>query len=86
MLKTSDCDSILKMLIRTPSWNPHALFFVYITGLSEDWEALSTYIFTQFWNHFVINLTILVPDSGAKFSRVNTTFCLFFYAKKTFFF
>lgn len=53
------------MLVKTSSWNPHALFLIYIDGLLFEWETFATFVLTQFWRYFVINVTIGVPQLAA---------------------
>lgn len=71
MKSEEDCMSILYMLTNTTSWNPHALFFVYVDGQVVNWQGLVTFIIEQFWEYFVINLTVSIPHNPIIFLKVN---------------
>lgn len=71
MKTKKDCTTTLNMLINTSSWNPHALFFVYVDGQVQDLEDFVTFVLTEFWKYFVINLTISVPDKIVRFTTVS---------------
>lgn len=65
MMKTeSECRSILNMLVKTTSWNPHALFLVFVDWLDRDWKQFVTFIFELFWKYFVVNITIVIPPNS----------------------
>lgn len=51
------------MLVKTTSWNPNAKFLVVIDWLERDWKKFVKFIFTAFWRHFVINVTINIPPN-----------------------
>lgn len=53
-----ECDFILDMLLKSASWNPHAYFHVFTDYLERDWSEFVTYILSQFWTEFVINIIV----------------------------
>lgn len=67
-----DFELTVNMLVESPSWNPHGNFLVYLTGIKTDWKSIVTDIFVYVWKLFVINITIMVPDVSANFSRIIT--------------
>lgn len=68
----NDFKITVNMLMKSPSWNPHGNFLVYLTGIKTDWKSIVTNIFANVWKYFVINITILVPDVSANHSRFLT--------------
>lgn len=71
MKSEEDCMPILFMVTNTTSWNPHALFFIYVDGQEADWEGFVTFIIRQFREYFIINLTSGVPHSPIIYLKVN---------------
>lgn len=71
----SECISVLRILVKSPSWNPHGKFLVHVPRTQKDWQSLVTFIFKQFWKHYVINISINVPrtesSSDSTVAQVN---------------
>lgn len=67
-----DFELTVNMLMKSPSWNPHGNFLVYLTGIKMNWKSIVNDIFAEVWKYFVINITILVPDVSANHSRFIT--------------
>lgn len=71
MKTKEECRTILNMLIKTTSWNPHAKFFIYIDGQVEDKTDFVTFILTEFWKYFVLNITVSCPQKQVRYLKVN---------------
>lgn len=71
MRTVSDMQMVLRSLRRSSSWNPHARFFIYIDGdVGDEWATLVIKSFRAFWRYFVINITIMIPDTDLWNQRV----------------
>lgn len=58
-IKTEEeCDAILRKLILTSSWNPHAKFHIFVDYLDRNWVAFVTYVLATFWKELVINIIV----------------------------
>lgn len=68
MESNGENNTILDMLLKTPSWNSRAMFHVILLhAISADWRPLIPKILASFWKHFVINIiiSVSVDDRGA---------------------
>lgn len=73
MRTINDMRMILRSLRKSSSWNPHARFFVLIDAdVGKEWHQLVVRFFRSFWRFFVINITIMVPDTVNWNNRVKT--------------
>lgn len=72
MLKTvEDMDSIVDMMTRTRTWNPHGNFFIYIDcDLGADWNRVLQRFLQILWRQFVINVTFMFPDTQLYVNKV----------------
>jgi hypothetical protein len=75
MKSEADLDRILGMLVRTPSWNPHAKFLIYMEGFNDRYKQLVAYFIEQLWKKYVLDVTLLVPDPVHFVHRVRK-FCI----------
>lgn len=72
MLKTvEDMESIVDLMIRTRTWNPHGIFFIYIDcDLGADWKHVIQSFLQMLWQEFVINVTFMFPDTQLYVNKV----------------
>lgn len=80
MLKNEeDLLSIVAMLTKTDSWNPHAKFFIFVDiDLGANWEAVLKAFLRHLWREFVINVILMYPDVEHFIYKV----CVFFINEK----
>lgn len=74
VVSEEDFKITVNMIKKYSSWNPHGKFLVYLAGRPTNWTSIVTKIFEYAWQYFVINITILVPDTSisANFTRIIT--------------
>lgn len=81
MSSTRECDLLLRSLRRCPTWNAHAKFLIVIDFMQANQAEFVAYIFSSFWQHFVINIVVLIAtDESEKDFQVFISFL-----KSTFF-
>lgn len=84
MRTIADMQVIRQALRLSNSWNPHAKFFICCIDvmLGEDWPLLVTTFFREFWKDFVINISIMVPDTKTRSEKVTFILLTDFKLKK----
>lgn len=64
MKNVTDVERILDAMIRSSSYNPHGnvLVLINVNLGDDDWEPLVKSFFQLFWQHFIINVSIMFPN------------------------
>lgn len=58
-----ECEVIVKMLIRTSSWNPHAKFHIFVDYLERNWREFVTFVLARLWKEHIFNIIVNIATN-----------------------
>ena len=62
MRSEEDLKTIVELIVQNVSWNPHALFFVYVDYYVDGVDDYFNKILKAFFKVFAINVTVMGQD------------------------